>query len=181
MPDYKIVLWNEDNFDVESTQFTSEAYKTGKYAFVSDYVRLYVLYKYGGIYMDTDTELIKSLDEFTKYPVFSGFENPNFIQMGTLGAVPNHPWIKRGLDYYTDKPFLNEDGSLNAFKHVIVRFVTKFSEEEFGFVRGNSFQILKDDVYIFPNDYFCPKVWETKQIILTENTHAIHHFAASWM
>lgn len=178
LPDYRIVLWNEKSFNVQSNRFTSEAYSCKKYAFVSDYVRLYVLYNYGGIYMDADVEVIKNLDKFLDKPAFSGFENYDFIPTGIIGAIPRHPWIKRFLDYYKYKLFIQTDGSMDLTANVV--FMTKISEQEFGLVRGNTFQILKDDVYIFPNDYFCPKVWETKEIILTQNTHTIHHFAASW-
>lgn len=179
LPDYKKVLWNEDSFDINSNQFTREAYECGKYAFVSDFVRLHALYNYGGIYMDTDVEVLKNLDLFLEYPAFSGFENPDYVPTGIIGAVSLHPWIGRFLDYYKDRHFLRENGSMDLTANV--RFMTRISEEEFGWHRGNQFQILKDDVYIFPNDYFCPKVWETREIILTESTHTIHHFAASWM
>ncbi|WP_037372378.1 glycosyltransferase family 32 protein [Anaerovorax odorimutans] len=178
LPEYKKVLWNENSFDVESHQFTREAYKCKKYAFVSDYVRLYALYNYGGLYMDTDVEVLKNLDEFLKYPAFSGFENPSFIPTGIMGSISKHPWVKRFLDYYKDRGFYNNDGSMDLKANV--RFMTQISENEFGLRRNNEFQILKNDVYIFPNDYFCPKIWKTKEIVLTENTHTIHYFTGTW-
>ncbi|MDP4109835.1 MAG: glycosyltransferase [Bacillota bacterium] len=179
LPDYKKVLWNEDSFDVQSVRFTREAYERGKYAFVSDYVRLYALYNYGGIYMDADVEVVKNLDGFLEFPAFSGFEKTEFIPTGIIGAVKYHPWIKRFLDYYRDKAFLWGDGSMDMTPNVI--FMSRISENEFGLKRNNEMQILKDGVHIFPNDYFCPMVWETRQIHFTENTRTIHHFAASWM
>lgn len=180
LPDYKKVLWNEDSFDVGSVQFTREAYQCKKYAFVSDYVRLYALYHNGGIYMDTDVEVVNNLDEFLECPAFSGFEKTNFIPTGIIGAVPHHPWIKRFLDYYEDKSFLWRDGSMDLTPNVL--FMSNISENEFGLKRDrNEFQVLKDDVHIYPNDYFCPMTWETRQIHLTKNTRTIHHFAASWM
>lgn len=179
LPNYKKVLWNEETFDVNSIVFTKEAYSCKKYAFVSDYVRLYALYNFGGIYMDTDVEVLKSLDKFLYFPAFSGFENPDFIPTGIIGARKCHPWIKRFLDYYKDKSFYKENGEMDLYANV--RFMTDISIYEYGLIRGNSFQKLKDNVYIFPNDYFCPKVWETKEIKLTKNTHTIHHFTASWM
>ncbi len=178
LPNYKQVLWNEDSFDVESNQFTKQAYECKKYAFVSDYVRLYALYHNGGIYMDTDVEIIKNIDEFLEYSAFSGFESSNFIPTGIMGAVQQHPWIERFLDYYKDKSFIREDGSMDLVPNVV--FMTQISEQEFGFKKGNEFQILKNDVHIFPKDYFCPKIWETKEIKLTQNTYTIHHFAYSW-
>lgn len=178
LPDYEKVLWNEDTFDVDSNQFTREAYACKKYAFVSDYVRLYALYHQGGVYMDSDVEVTKPLDEFMDYQAFSGFETARFIPTGIMGAVANHPWIGRLLDYYTDRPFLRQDGSMETVTNVI--FMTELSEREFGLARNNQNQVLKDDVHIFSNDYFCPMVWETRQILSTENTHTIHHFAYSW-
>jgi len=179
LPDYEKVLWDENSFDINSTIFTEQAYNSGKFAFVSDYVRLYALYNYGGIYMDTDVEVLQNLDKFLIFPAFSGFENPDYIPTGVIGAVSFHPWVNRFLKYYKDRPFLREDGSMDLTANV--RFMTWISIQEFGLKLGNMFQRLKDDVYIFPNDYFCPKVWETRAVNLTVNTHTIHHFAASWM
>lgn len=179
LPDYKMLLWDESSFKVHNSRYTWEAYKHKKYAFVSDYVRLFALYHVGGIYLDMDVELIKNFDKFLDKPAFSGFENPDFLQSGVIGAMPRHPWIKCFFDYYKTKPFIQADGSMNLIPNV--RFMTTISEKKFGLISGNEFQILKDDVHIYPNDYFCPMVWETKEIILTQNTHCIHHFAASWM
>lgn len=178
LPDYKKVLWNEDTFDITSNKFAQEAYQCKKFAFVSDYVRLYALYNYGGIYIDVDVEVVKNINKFLVHPAFSGFENPTFLQSGIIGAVKQHPWIGRFLEFYKDKSFFRKNGSMDMFPNVL--FMTRISENEFGLNRDNTFQILKDDVYVYPNDYFCPKVWKTKKIIMTENTHTIHHFAASW-
>lgn len=178
LPDYEVILWNEDSFDVESNLFTKEAYASKKYAFVSDYVRLYALYHNGGIYMDSDVEVVKNLDEFLDFPAFSGFETAGFIPTGIMGAVPQHPWIKRFLDYYKDRSFYRSDGTMDLTPNVV--FMSSVSEQEFGFKRGNQQQILKDGVHIFPNDYFCPMEWATREIKYTPNTHTIHHFAYSW-
>ena len=178
LPDYKVVLWNEKSFDIQSSRYTRQAYQCRKYAFVSDYVRLYALYHVGGLYMDTDVEVLKNLDKFLDAAAFSGFEKAEFIPTGIIGAVPRHPWIKRLLAYYRNKPFIQRDGSMDLTPNVV--FMTDISEQEFGLNRGNEFQILKKDVAIYPNDYFCPKIWETQEIRLTPNSHCIHHFAASW-
>lgn len=177
LPDYKKVLWNENTFDVYSNPYTREAYLCKKYAFVSDYVRLYALYHDGGIYMDTDVEIIKNINGLLEYPAFSGFENPYYIQTALMGTVAGHPWVKRALDHYEGKTFLR-DGAMDMMPNVV--FMTELLEQEFGLKKGNEQQVLKDDIHIFPNDWFCPKVFYTKEILLTENSHAIHHFAASW-
>lgn len=178
LPDYKKTLWNEDTFDVNSIPFTKEAYERKKYAFVSDYIRLYALYNYGGVYMDTDVEVVKSLDEFMDFSAFSGFETANFIPTGIMAAVSKHPWISRLFDYYKGRSFYRSDGTMDLSPNVV--FMTSISEQEFGLKRGNQQQVLKDDVHIYPNDYFCPMVWETREIKSTPNTHTIHHFAYSW-
>jgi mannosyltransferase OCH1-like enzyme len=179
LPDYKMVLWDEKRFDIDYNQFTKEAYECKKFAFVSDYVRLFALYYYGGVYLDTDVEVIKNINPFLRFSAFSGFENPLFLQSGVIGAKERHPWIYRFLEYYKDKSFYNKNGTMDLTANV--RYMTPISVNEYGLKTGNGYQILKEDVHIFPTEYFCPMIWETREIILTENTHAIHHFAASWM
>src|SRR5699024_8907222 len=98
LPDYKIIEWNESNFDINSNQYVKEAYQAGRYAFVTDYVRLYVLYHYGGIYMDTDVEVLKSLDSFLKHQAFTGCENEKNSVTGIIGSEKDHEWIKTLLD-----------------------------------------------------------------------------------
>lgn len=100
LPDYEIIEWNEDNFDIEYNDFTKKAYENKKWAFVSDVVRLYALYKEGGIYMDTDVEVYRPLDEFLNEEGFSGFECKHYPVTATLGAVKGNPVIKLMLDYY---------------------------------------------------------------------------------
>jgi mannosyltransferase OCH1-like enzyme len=179
LPDYNKVLWNEDTFDIDSNKFVKEAYEAKKYAFVSDYVRLYALLKYGGLYLDSDVEVIKNLDKFLIHPAFSGFEKGKTIPTGTMGSVQNHPWISRLLDYYTDRSFFDENGNMDLTTNVSI--ITSISRKEFGLRGKNQFIILKDNVYIYPSDYFCPINSKTKKILMTENTHTIHHFNGSWL
>jgi hypothetical protein len=178
LPDYKMVLWNEDNFDINSSLYTKEAYECKKYAFVSDYVRLYALYNYGGVYMDADVEVIKPIDCFLVHSAFSGFEVPDYIPTGIMGAEKAHPWIKSFLDYYYERSFFTKDGNMDLLSNVY--FMSQISKDEYGWQKGNGYQILKEDVHIYPNDYFCPKVWGTDIINKTENTYTIHHFSATW-
>ena len=180
LPDYKKVLWNEDSFDINSNLFVKQAYESKKFAFVTDYVRLYALYHHGGIYMDTDVEVIKSLDRFLEHPAFSGFENINYIPTATMGSIKGHPWIGRLLQhYYDNRPFIREDGSMDITTNVST--ITDISQREYNWNKGNNYQILKDGVHIYPNDYFCPKVYPSPVPVITENTHTIHHFAGSWL
>lgn len=177
-PDYKIIEWNEDNFDITSNTYVNQAYQQKKYAFVTDYVRLYVLYNYGGIYMDTDVEVLKPLDKFLNNSAFSGFENNNNIPTGIMGAEKGNLWIKDLLDEYNDLVFIKENGTLDLTTNVVR--ITNLTKKKYGLKQESSFQNLKNIVTLYPYDYFCPKDWETGEIHCTQNTYTIHHFSGSW-
>ncbi len=106
LPDYEFVLWNEKNFNINVNEYVRQAYKTKKYAFVTDYVRLYALYHYGGIYMDTDVEVLRNLDVFLRHRAFTGCEDEDMCVTGIMGAVPYHPWIEKLLKDYNDREFI---------------------------------------------------------------------------
>lgn len=177
-PDYEIIEWNEDNFDVNCNGFVKEAYEQKKYAFVADYVRLAVLYEYGGIYMDSDVEVIRSLDEtFLKYKGFSGFESISSAGTGIMACESKFPLFKTLLSYYDNISFLNPDGSFNDTTN------TEIITKEFikrGLILNNKFQIV-DDFALFPSDYFCPYDNPTGKLYKTENTYTIHWFSGSWI
>lgn len=109
LPDYEIKEWNEDNFDINYNDFTRQTYEKKQYAFTSDVIRLYALYTEGGIYMDTDVEVYKPLDEFLNEPAFTGFEDINYPVTATLGAEKGNPVIKMMLDYYNCIDFKSYD------------------------------------------------------------------------
>lgn len=176
--DYKLILWDENSFDIDSVQYVREAYKSKKYAFVTDYVRLHALYHYGGIYMDTDVEVLKPLDQFLCYPAFSGFEDEKSIPTGIMASEKGGEWVKTQLDYYKNKSFIKLDGSLDLTTNVAT--ITNLMVAE-GFILNNKTQNFKDIITIFPKDYFCPKSYSTGELELTSNTHTIHHFAGSWV
>lgn len=177
LPDYEIKEWNEDTFDITSNAYVKEAYEARKFAFVTDYVRLFALYNEGGIYMDTDVEVLKPLDEFLKHHAFSSFENNNSIPTGLMASEKGGTWVKKLLDEYTDLHFIQKDGSLDTTTNVVR--ITNLTEKEYGLKRVSSYQDL-GDVTLYPHEYFCPKDWQTGKINLTENTYAIHHFKGSW-
>lgn len=177
-PDYQIIEWNEANFDINKVPFVKEAIENKKFAFASDYMRLYALFNYGGIYMDTDVEVLKPLDEFLNHKAFTGFENRINIPTAIMGSEKHHPWIKLLLDYYNDRHFVN-DGKLDTMTNVnIISALTKI---EYNFKDNNKYQELEDNVVLYPNDYFCPKDYATGEILLTKNTYTIHHFNGSWL
>lgn len=178
-PDYIIKEWNEDNFDLGSNLYVRQAYDSRKFAFVTDYVRLYALYHEGGIYMDTDVEVLKPLDAFLKHQAFSSFENNNKIPTGLMAAEAGNPWIKDLLDEYKGLTFLGADGNMDLTTNV--ERITNLTLRKYGLTPVSSYQDLAGGIVtMYPHDYFCPKDWQTGNIILTENSHTIHHFAGSW-
>lgn len=177
-PDYEIKQWNETNFDINSNQYCREAYESKKWAFVSDYIREKVLYEHGGIYMDTDVEVIKSLDKFLKHPAFSGFENDTMIPTGIMACEKGNLWMKNLLSYYDNRFFIISNGKFDLTTNV--ESITKITKKMYpNLVLDGELKEL-DNVVFYPKDYFCPIDYETKECILTKNTHTIHHFSGSW-
>lgn len=175
-PDYEIIEWNEDNFDISSNQYVAEAYKSKKWAFVTDYVRLWALYNYGGVYMDTDVEVLKSIDPYLKHHAFSGFENATQIPTGIMAAEKGFSLIKEQLEFYDTARFIMEDGSLNITTNVVT--ITNQMRKH-GFKPNNQYQEL--DGYVFyPNNIFCPFLERLGDKEYMKDTVTIHHFAGSW-
>lgn len=176
LPDYELRLWNEDTFDINSVVYVKEAYEARKFAFVTDYVRLHVLYHFGGIYMDTDVEVLKSLDDLLSYPAFSGFESEIEIPTGIMASAHNGAWACEMLAYYEGRHFQKKDGTLDMTTNVeIISGIMSAN----GFVLKNGYQVYKECMHIFPKDYFCPKS-RSGLITITKNTYCIHHFEGSW-
>ncbi|NFL87191.1 glycosyl transferase [Clostridium botulinum] len=176
-PDYKIIEWNEDNFDLSCNTYVKEAYESEKWAFVTDYVRLYALFTMGGIYMDTDVEVIKPLDLFLNDNAFSGFECEDRVPTGIMGAEKNHKFIKTLMQDYRQRKFVNEDGKYDCTTNVVV--ITQYCIKQ-GLKLDGTKQIVCDFT-LYPSEYFCPKNYRTKVLNITKNTCAIHHFDGSWL
>ena len=176
LPDYQIVEWNEDNFNLDSYPYAREAYEHRKYAFVADVVRLYALYTVGGIYMDTDVEVLKSFDDFLHHNAFSGYETDK-VTTGIMASEKGGEWVKHNLDYYEGRHFVLEDGSLDMTVNVVTIYRYML---ELGFRSDNSFQDFPGLITIYPRDYFCPKSYYDGIVRLTDNTVVIHHFEGSW-
>lgn len=178
-PDFELKLWNEETFDVKMFEFTKVAYEEKKFAFVSDVVRLYALYYYGGIYMDTDVELIGTLEPFLNHEAFSGMElNQPYAVTGIIGARKTHPWIEKLLEPYYELSFKCENDKTYNVPNTIT--ITKITKKLFNFNPEVEINILKDGLVIYPGDYFCAKDWRNGRIYRTSNTVSIHHFAGSW-
>lgn len=176
LPEYEIKEWNEDNFDLELYPYVKEAYENRKFAFVTDVVRLYALFNEGGIYMDTDVEVLKPLDSLLKYKGVSGFETELTIATGLMASEKGHPLVKEWLDDYDNKHFLRSNGTMDLTTNV-----TRITNicKKYGFEGNNEKQTLNDFTFL-PKDYLCPKSYSTGKIEKTSNTLTIHHFAGSW-
>ncbi len=176
LPDYQIKEWNEDNFDIDMFAYVREAYDARKFAFVSDVVRLYALVQEGGIYMDTDVEVLKPLDCLLQYDAVSGFETDIDVPTGLMAAKKNHPLFVELLNEYDGIHFIKENGEFDYTTNVdrITRICLKY-----GLIRNNQFQTVNGFTFL-PTDYLCPKSHKTGKIRLTDNSLTIHHFAGSW-
>jgi hypothetical protein len=176
-PDYEIVRWSEENVDLDKYPYTSQAYKHRKWGYIPDVVRLEVLYNYGGIYLDTDVELLKPLDYLLGMKGFCATEKWGIVNVGGgCGVVPKHPMIGEMLDYRKDVLFEREDGTLNLESSG--SYETKPLLEH-GFVPDNTIQVI-NNLTILTSDFFHPFDYMTRETNITENTYAIHHFYGSW-
>lgn len=178
MPDYEIREWNEMNVDLKSLPFVEEAYNRRKYAFVSDVVRLQALYDYGGIYLDTDVEVIKRFDCFLQHSAFVSFEGNNSISTAVIGAQKGTRFIKDCLSYYKERHFIQPDGTLDVIPntHIIAKNLSKL-----GLVFNDSKQSLFNDyLTVYPITFFSAKQFPSGKLLVTKDTYSIHHFAASW-
>ena len=178
-PDYKIIEWNESNFDINENNYVREAYIAKKWAFVTDYVRLKVLYEYGGIYMDTDVEVIKPLDDLLIYDAVSGYESKTSIPTGTMAACRGNRWIKILLDDYNNRHFLKIDGTIDTTTNVQV--ITRLTSSKYNLELDGTTQKFGGNMILLPFDYLCAKSYQTGKIIKTDNTYTIHHFKGSWL
>lgn len=177
MPDYEYRLWNEDNFDVNSVPYTKEAYQMQKYAFVSDYVRLWVLCREGGLYLDVDFVVYKPFDDLLHWDAFAGFEGSKHspLMMGVIASRKEGLWVTEQLAYYNNRHFLDANGVMDLTTNV--KFVSEKMSKQ-GFAQNGEEQDYKD-LHVFPVDYFCPKQ-TTGEYFRTENTYCEHMGVSSW-
>ena len=179
LPDYKIIEWNESVFDVKDTcQYVREAYEAKKWAFVSDYVRLKALYEQGGVYFDTDLEILRNIDPFLRNSGFFCTESHHTVSTAILAAKPHAIWIKELLDEYESIHFMNEDGSMNVLPNT--KRVQRYLEEKYGYHWSDKPQELSPGLFIYPAEYFSPLNCFTGALTMTGNTYAIHHYDNTW-
>lgn len=178
MPDYEYKLWDEDSFDVNQFPYTKEAYEARKYAFVSDYVRLWALESEGGIYMDVDFEVYKAFDELLYLKAFAGFEGSKHLplMMGVIASEAHGAWVKEQLQYYMDRHFVGFDGKMDLTTNVT--YVSEKMRSQ-GFVQNGLEQDYKD-LHVFPVEYFCPRQ-TTGEYLRTDNTYCESIGISSWL
>ncbi len=178
LPDYELKKWDENNFDIDMYPYVREAYDKRKFAFVTDVVRLYALYHEGGIYMDTDVEVLRPLDKFLNHVAFSGFESDINIPTGIMASEKGGKWVKDNLQYYKEKHFVREDESLDLTTNVEI--ITNYMLL-LGLRQDNTYQDFPGLITFYPKDYFCPKSLVDEKLYLTKNSYTIHHFSGTWI
>ena len=177
-PDYEIKEWNEDNCDYLTMPFMAEAYKAKKYAFVSDVMRLIVLEKYGGVYFDTDVELVKDISPLMNDDGFIGFENDMYVNSGqVMASVAHQRIIQAMIDEYKKMHFINADGSMNT---IGCPHLNSDVMERCGLVRNGKEQMV-EGIHVYPADYFNPLDSVTGRLNRTANTYSIHWYSMSWL
>ena len=167
LKDYKIIEWNESNFDISSHPFVKKAYEAKKWAYVSDYIRMYAIYNYGGIYLDTDVLVLENFDKFLNNKVFVGFERENYPFTAVFGAEKKNKFIKKLLDYYDNLDAYNFD-----FENNNTISVSNILINEYGCSKENKEQILKDGIKVYKDDILCNP---------SKNSTTVHIFTGTWL
>lgn len=174
-PDYEFILWNEDNYDITKNKYMRQAYEAKKWGFVPDYARMDIVYNHGGIYLDTDVELLRNLDDLLGYEFFCGFEHRQLVAFGLgFGSVRQNPLLKKCLDYYDKLEFIR-NGVLNLVPSPQYQTATL---KEAGFVMNGQYQ-EKNGCVIFPQSVLCAGAYSPYKPP-APHTHSIHHFEATW-
>ena len=177
LSDYEIIEWNEENFDTNSNTYVKQAYRAGKFAFVSDYVRLYALYNHGGIYLDTDVEVFKPFDDLLNNDSIWGFEQENYIATSTIGAIKGNKIIGEFLKLYENISFYKEDGSYNDLTNVAM--ITNLLKNK-GLKMNGQYQSIDGSIF-YPQTFFSPYDYINCRKFITEDTYCMHHFYKSWL
>jgi len=183
LPDYKIIEWNEKNFDINSVKWVEQAVEYRKFAFASDYIRLWAVYNCGGIYLDTDVEVKKSFDDILDMKYFLGMNmSRGIIELGIFGAEQKCEWVRCLMEYYENKNFAsNKNGlcSIEPNSHMALRLL----KNKFGLLRipnKESFSETESRIQLLPTEFFSPKPWDSEKFTVTKNTYTVHYFEKSW-
>lgn len=188
MPDWQYMRWDESNFSIAAAPlYVRQAYEARKFAFVSDYVRLWALEQYGGVYVDTDVKALKSYEPLLNDTAFIGFEESKAHMPGTcvMGCEPHCHWVKDMLALYDGIEFIRPDGSLDMttnvdrMGNVIMRELRNEGMDDEKYWKQEQY-VKKWGLRIYTHDYFSP-ITSTRVMRKTKNTYSIHHFAGSWV
>ena len=172
-PDYEIVEWNEGNFDLDCNAYCREMVRRKKWAFLTDYVRLKVVFEHGGIYLDTDVQVIRPLDELASKGPYMGVENTDRVATGLgFAAEAGHPFIRENMEYYE---CLTDFEQLRSCPLVTTELLAAHGYRE----DCKDIQNVAG-ITIYPEEYLCPKNERTGLTTVTRNTYSIHQFDASW-
>ena len=171
LPDFEIKKWNESNFPINDFAFAQEAYRQEKYAFVADVARLYALQSEGGIYLDTDMELIKPIHNLLENIAFIGFEDKRLVAAGIIGSVPNGEFVNFLFDYYKNRPF-----SPVIQPQVVTTILNRLGLD----INGET-QTLENFLTVYAEDYFYPYNYYTGETCFTPNTVSLHHYEGAWL
>ena len=185
LPDYEIVLWDTKRFDINSSLWVKQAFEKKRYAFAADYIRFYALYTMGGIYLDSDVEVLKNFDDLLDLPYFIGAEQSQMPEAAIMGAEKGCDWIGWCLNYYKGRSFIKDDGSMDMM--VVPDIMSKYipqlkplrilSIEESLNIRQLDMQ---REVLVFNDTFFSPIQFDSHELIVTPHTYTIHHFQNSW-
>lgn len=184
LPDYEIWLWDTERFDITKSVWVEEAFKARKYAFCADYLRLYALYHYGGLYLDSDVEVVKSYNDLLHLPYFIGLESKRYFEAATIGAEPYNAFIGDILKHYENRHFISQDGEMDMV--VMPEVMMKVAEGlyEIKVIKSmEEFDLSPKIINVFEYDWFSPIDSTGKRYVLrrTEHTYSIHHFASAWV
>lgn len=179
LPEYEVKKWGDEECKeiIAGNKYASQALVAKKYAFVSDYIRVYILYHFGGVYMDTDVQIFKNIDRFLNDDAFSCFENATHIPTALMASAKGNNWMKMLLDDYDNREFIDTNGNMDLRTNVEV--ITELSIKA-GLVPNGKEQIFSDGVHIYTKDYFCPIDTYSNNDVFTENTYAAHLYNGSW-
>lgn len=187
LPDYEFILWDTKRFDVTTSVWAQQAYENKKYAFAADLIRLHAVYTYGGIYLDTDVEVVKSFDDLLALPYFVGAQFDNLIEAAIFGSEKGSGWILKCLQYYDGRSFIMENGNYDTKELPRVMKVQLEGTKQIKIMNDSQVEkvsdllINEDTLFLFPFEYFSAKNYESGKIYITENTYTIHYFNSSWL
>lgn len=178
-PDYEIKEWNEQNFDIHLNRYVEEAYQQKKWAFVSDVARVYALYTEGGIYMDTDVEVVKSLDPLLNVKGFLGFEGTQWVATNMMGFEAGNEIVRNFLEAYDYRSFIKDDGTLDQTTNV--EELTKLLVTRYNLILNGKKQNIAEGIVVYPTDFFSPYDYIQGKLNRTDNTYSIHWFSQTWI